>query len=182
MTKLLLDRLREEQAVNTSAWMRKLIQRELEQVFPDFADYVAAKGLETPGADDETQRTDGQNQRTRRSRGSGRTTTKKRTVQGHSMTTKAPENPRRDTDEVTPEQDPQKTPIVGWKPRKLPSGDWAAALTGAGVAELPDDDELRGTPIVVTDKQGESWTTTVVRVVERSDDEIIVENSGRSRS
>ena len=175
MTKLLLDRLREEQAVNTSAWMRKLIQRELEQVFPDFADYVAAKGLETPGADDETQRT-------RRSRGSGRTTTKKRTVQGRGMATKAPENPRRDTDEVTPEQDPQKTPIAGWRPHKLPSGGWAAALKGAGVAELPDDDKLRGTPIVVTDKQGESWTTTVVRVVERSDDEIIVENSGRSPS
>ena len=115
------------------------------------------------------------------------------------MATKAPENPRRDTDEVTPEQDPQKTPIAGWRPHKLPSGGWAAALKGAGVAELPDDDKLRGgpccrprpasalgaavslpTPIVVTDKQGESWTTTVVGVVERSDDEIIVENSGRS--
>ena len=44
------------------------------------------------------------------------------------------------------EPDPQKPPIKGWKPHKLPSGEWGAALEGEMVAELPDNDQLPGTP------------------------------------
>ena len=80
------------------------------------------------------------------------------------------------------EPDPQKPPIKGWKPRKLPSGEWGAALDGEMVAELPDNDQLPGTPIRVTDKKGESWTTTLTEVIDKTDTTIVVTNSGRARS
>ena len=81
-----------------------------------------------------------------------------------------------------PEPDPQKTPIEGWRPRRLPGDQWGARLEGPGVAALPDDNQLPGTPIVVTDKWGESWTTTLTEVVERTDTTIVVKNSGRPSS
>ena len=76
---------------------------------------------------------------------------------------------------------PQKTPIEGWKPWRLPGDTWGAILTGSRVAELPDNDRLFGTPILVTDKRDESWTTTLTVVVERTDTTIVVKNSGRPR-
>ena len=42
-------------------------------------------------------------------------------------------------------------------------------------------DQLRGTPIVVTDRRGDAWTTTLTAVVSRSDTEIVVTNTGRPR-
>ena len=47
-------------------------------------------------------------------------------------------------------------------------------LEGAQVADLPASDQLRGTPIVVTDRRGDAWTTTLTAVVSRSDTEIVV--------
>ena len=83
---------------------------------------------------------------------------------------------------VAAEDTAQMTPIPGWKPRKLNSGEWGAALEGEMVAELPDDEQLHGILIVVTDKRGESWTTTLTEVVDRTDNTIVVKNSGRPRS
>ena len=83
---------------------------------------------------------------------------------------------------VAAEDTAQMTPIPGWKPRKLNSGEWGAALEGEMVAELPDDNQLPGTPIVVTDKRGESWTTTLTEVVDRTDTTIVVKNAGRPSS
>ena len=42
------------------------------------------------------------------------------------------------------------------------------------VADLPESDQLPGTPIVVTDRRGDAWTTTLTDVVSRSDTEIVV--------
>ena len=76
---------------------------------------------------------------------------------------------------------PEKSPIDGWKPRRLDSGLWGAILEGELVAELPDSDQLPGTAISVTDSKGDSWITTIVAVVSRSDSELVVTNAGRPR-
>ena len=80
-----------------------------------------------------------------------------------------------------PKPDPAKTPIEGWKPRRLPGGEWGAVLTGSHVAELPDNGQLPRTPIVVTDNKGDAWTTTLVGVVSRTDGTIVVRIAGRPR-
>ena len=81
-------------------------------------------------------------------------------------------------DELAP--DPNKPPLAGWTPRQLDQG-WGAVLEGAQVANLPASDQLRGTPIVVTDRRGDAWTTTLTAVVSRSNTEIVVTNTGRPR-
>ena len=78
------------------------------------------------------------------------------------------------------ELDPNKPLIAGWTPRQLDQG-WGAVLEGAQVADLPASDQLRGTPILVTDRRGDAWTTTLTDVVSRSDTEIVVTNTGRPR-
>ena len=78
-----------------------------------------------------------------------------------------------------PSPDPAKTPIKGWKPRRLPGGEWGAVLSGPSVAELPDNDQLPRTPIIVTDNKGDAWTTTLVELVTRTDDTIVVRTAGR---
>ena len=74
--------------------------------------------------------------------------------------------------------DPQTPPIEGWTPRQLDPGVWGAVLDGAPVAAR---DQLRGTPIRVTDRRGDTWTTTVQEVVSRHDTEIVVTTRGRPR-
>ena len=81
-------------------------------------------------------------------------------------------------DELAP--DPNKPPLAGWTPRELDQG-WGAVLEGAQVADLPASDQLRGTPILVTDRRGDAWTTTLTAVVSRSNTEIVVTNTGRPR-
>ena len=89
-----------------------------------------------------------------------------------------PAAPAEPADELAP--DPNKPPLAGWTPRQLDQG-WGAVLEGAQVAALPASDQLRGTPIVVTDRRGDAWTTTLTAVVSRSDTEIVVTNTGRPR-
>ena len=131
-----LDRLREEKAINVSAWLRRLVQQGLKQEFPD----VETDDAPEPGP---------------------------------------PESPAETDDAMEP--DPRKLPVEGWKPRQLDRG-WGAVLEGERVAELPDSDQLRGTTIIVTDRRGDSWTSTLKQVVSRSDTEIVVTNTGRPRS
>ena len=71
------------------------------------------------------------------------------------------------------------TPIPGWKPRQLKSGEWGAALEGEMVAELPDNEQLLGTPIVVEPNNREPWTTTIEDVVSRTDSSIVVSRPHR---
>ena len=80
-------------------------------------------------------------------------------------------------DELPP--DPNKPPLAGWTPRELDQG-WGAVLEGAQVADLPASDQLRGTPIVVTDRRGDAWTTTLTAVVSRSDTEMSPIPAGRA--
>ncbi len=89
-----------------------------------------------------------------------------------------PAAPAEPADELQP--DPSKPPIAGWTPRQLDQG-WGAVLEGVQVADLHASDQLRGTPIVVTDRQGDAWTTTLTEVVSRSATEIVVTNTGRPR-
>ena len=89
-----------------------------------------------------------------------------------------PAAPAEPADDLVP--DPQTPPLEGWTPRQLDQG-WGAVLEGAHVADLPASDQLRGTPIVVTDRRGDAWTTTLTAVVSRSDTEIVVTNTGRPR-
>ena len=88
-----------------------------------------------------------------------------------------PAAPAEPADELAP--DPNKPPLAGWTPRQLDQG-WGAVLEGAQVAALPASDQLRGTPIVVTDRLGDAWTTTLTAVVSRSDTEIVVNQYGRA--
>ena len=151
LTRRLLDRLRDEKAINVSAWLRKVVQQALEQEFPDEA-------TQTP--EPEPRKTTGE-------------------------TETAPETePQKTTaeTETAPETEPQKTTIEGWRPRRLPGDNWGAVIEGPRVAELPDNDNLPGTPIVVTDKRDESWSTTITEVVDRTDTTIVVKNSGRPRT
>ena len=89
-----------------------------------------------------------------------------------------PAAPAEPADDLAP--DPQKPPLAGWTPRQLDQG-WGAVLEGAQVADLPASDQLRGRPIVVTDRRGDAWTTTFTDVVSRSDTEIVVTTTGRPR-
>ena len=89
-----------------------------------------------------------------------------------------PESPAETDDDLRP--DPNKPPVEGFKPRQLDHG-WGAVLEGERVAQLPTSDQLPGTPIIVTDRRGDSWTATLKEVVSRSDTEIVVTNTGRPR-
>ena len=130
-----LDRLREEKAVNVSAWLRRVVRQALQEEFPDWE------------TDDD-------------------------------LPPDPPASPAEPDDDLA--HDPQTPPITGWTPRQLDQG-WGAVLEGARVADLPASDQLRGTPIVVTDRRGDTWTTTLTDVVHRSDTEIVVTNTGRPR-
>ena len=134
-----LDRLRDEKAINVSAWLRRLVQQGLKKEFPD---------LETDYA--------------------------------NYAPPPEPPDPSAATDEGL-RPDPNKPPVEGWKPRQLDRG-WCAVLEGDRVAQLPESDQLPGTPILVTDRRGDSWTATLKEVVSRSDTEIVVTNTGRPRS
>ena len=84
-----------------------------------------------------------------------------------------------DTPDAALDPDPQTPLIEGWTPRQLEPGVWGAVLDGAPAAALSASDQLRGTPIRVTDRRGDTWTTTVQDVVSRRDTEIVVTTSGR---
>ena len=71
---------------------------------------------------------------------------------------------------------PERQPIAGWRPCKLPDG-WGAVLDGPGVAGLTEDP--RGTPISITDSRGNCWTATIIEVVSRNQEQIVVRDSGR---
>ena len=71
---------------------------------------------------------------------------------------------------------PTRQPLACWKPCKLDDG-WGAVLDGPDVAALVED--LRGTPISITDSRGDSWTATITEVVSRNQQRIVVRDTGR---
>ena len=70
-------------------------------------------------------------------------------------------------------------PRSGWRPHRLPTGGWGAIYHGDTATLLA---ELVGVRITVQAKNGQSWTTTVTAVLDRSYDQVIVTDSGRSVS
>ena len=68
------------------------------------------------------------------------------------------------------------TPLPGWRPHRLDNGDWGSIYLGDTVA-LPS--ELAGATIIVQARDGQSWTTTVTAVLDRSSGQVIVTDSGR---
>ena len=125
-TQRLLLRLREERAVNVSAWLRQVVQQSLEKEFPDFVDYLADPAKPDP---------------------------QKTPIKAVDVTDTAAEafvewtedNRERspaDQDEAgrlsdVPEPDPQKTPIEGWRPRRLPGDQWGRPARGPGGRRTP---------------------------------------------
>lgn len=84
-------------------------------------------------------------------------------------------------------------PMPRWRPCRLDGGSstssgarerkvkWGARLTGrAAVSALPED--LRQKTITVTTKDERSWTATIIAVVERGDEHVIVRTSSRGPS
>ena len=90
-----------------------------------------------------------------------------------------PAAPTEPADDRTP--DPHNALIDGWKPRQIDGGVWASVLDGDEVVDLPESDQLPGTPIRVTDRRGDTWITTIKTVVSRSDTNIVVTTTGRPR-
>lgn len=62
-------------------------------------------------------------------------------------------------------------PLPGWKPARLPDGDWGARFQG-NTRTLPEN--LQGLVIAVTPRNGKSWEATITEVVERSPDRVLV--------
>ena len=67
-------------------------------------------------------------------------------------------------------------PPPGWRPHRLDNGDWGSIYLG-DTSVLPS--ELAGAHITVQSKDGQSWTTTVTAVLDRSSEQVIVTTSGR---
>ena len=60
-------------------------------------------------------------------------------------------------------------------PHRLDNGDWGSIYSG-DTSALPS--ELVGAHITVQLRDGQSWTTTVTAVLERSSEQVIVTDSG----
>ena len=74
----------------------------------------------------------------------------------------------------TPE--PAASPLPGWRPHRLDNGDWGSIYLG-DTSGLPS--KLVGLTIAVQTRNGQSWTTTVTAVQDRSGGQVIVSDSGR---
>ena len=68
------------------------------------------------------------------------------------------------------------SPLPGWRPHRLDNGDWGSIYLG-DTSGLPSG--LVGLTIAVQARNGQSWTTTVTAVLDRSSGQVIVTDSGR---
>ena len=67
-------------------------------------------------------------------------------------------------------------PLPGWRPHRLDNGNWGSIYLG-DTSILPS--ELVGARVTMQSKDGQSWTTTVTAVLDRSSEQVVVTNSGR---
>ncbi|MDE0177060.1 MAG: hypothetical protein OXP36_00560 [Gammaproteobacteria bacterium] len=65
--------------------------------------------------------------------------------------------------------------IPWWRPAKLPDGSWGARHDAPDV--LPAD--LTGRRIIVTDRRRHGWTATVLEVIERTPEYVLVRDTPR---
>ena len=63
-------------------------------------------------------------------------------------------------------------PLPGWKPVRLPDGEWGSLYTGPDPKNLPQN--LVGLTISVRTRSGDAWNATITEVVERSPDRVLV--------
>ena len=71
---------------------------------------------------------------------------------------------------------PADLPVIPWwRPAKLPDGTWGARNDAADV--LPA--ALIGRRIVVTDRRRHGWTATVLEVIERTPEYVLVRDTPR---
>ena len=61
------------------------------------------------------------------------------------------------------------SPLPGWRPHRLDNGDWGSIYLG-DTSGLPS--ELVGLTITVQARDGQSWTTTVTAVLDRSSGQV----------
>ena len=86
------------------------------------------------------------------------------------------ENETAPLDTTAPTTTATGDPLPGWRPHHLETGAWGSIYRG-DTSILPS--ELVGARITMQSKDGQSWTTTVTAVLERSREQVIVTNSGR---
>ena len=65
--------------------------------------------------------------------------------------------------------------LPGWRPTKLPDGGWGARNDAAAVLRAA----LTGRRIVVTDRLRHSWTATVLEIIERTPEYVLVRDTPR---
>ena len=87
-----------------------------------------------------------------------------------------PENGKAPPETPPPKPPPPTPPLPGWRPHHLKTGAWGSIYLG-DTSALPSD--LVGAHIAVQSRKGQSWTTTVTAVLDRSSEQVIVTNSGR---
>lgn len=63
-------------------------------------------------------------------------------------------------------------PLPGWKPVRLPDGDWGSLYEGPNPKDLPQN--LQGLTIAVQTRSGKSWDATITEILERSPDRVLV--------
>lgn len=76
----------------------------------------------------------------------------------------------------TPSQIGSRAALLGWQPHRLEDGSWGSIYHGDS-SSLPP--ELVGELIIVTDSNGDSFSTTITAVLERSSNQVVVTDSGR---
>ena len=70
---------------------------------------------------------------------------------------------------------PELPPLRGWRPTQLPDGDWGARHSAPG--KLPTD--LEGATIEIKTRGGDTLIRTVVEVLHRDADYVLVRDSGK---
>ena len=63
-------------------------------------------------------------------------------------------------------------PLPGWRPARLPDGDWGSLYVGRNPKALPPD--LVGVTITVQARNGKAWDATVIEIIERSPNRTLV--------
>ena len=69
-------------------------------------------------------------------------------------------------------------PLPGWRPHRLDNDEWGSIYLG-DTSALPSD--LVNAHITVQSRKGQTWTTTVTAVLDRSSERVIVTDSGRPK-
>ena len=87
--------------------------------------------------------------------------------------------PQGEAPEPGPERERDRpTPLRRWSPYKLEDGSWGSSYLG-DTGKLPEN--LVGRSIQITTRRGDSWTTTVLELIERREDFALVRDSGKPK-